>query len=245
MRNSVLITGVGKGLGLEILKESLNKNFFVFGVVRNKKDYQNLLKETKNQDCKLFYGDIKDQKLLNNIFKTSKKLKRNINCLVNNAGERQRKDFIKISKKDLLNIFTNNFFNHFFLIQIFLKNLPNKYKNASIVNIGSIVGVQGFAQLCGYASTKSALDGLTKSLAIEFKKRKIRFNIIHPGFVKTSYYEKFKKNNSRLYKWTLKKIPLNRWGESNEISKMVCFLLSEDASYLTGQSINIDGGWTA
>ena len=96
----------------------------------------------------------------------------------------------------------------------------------------------------GYASTKSALDGLTKSLAIEFKKRKVRFNIVHPGFVKTSYYEKFKKNKSALYNWTLKKIPLNRWGESNEISKMVCFLLSEDASYLTGQSINIDGGWT-
>ena len=96
----------------------------------------------------------------------------------------------------------------------------------------------------GYASTKSALDGLTKSLAIEFKKRKVRFNIVHPGFVKTSYYEKFKKNKFALYNWTLKKIPLNRWGESNEISKMVCFLLSEDASYLTGQSINIDGGWT-
>ena len=91
MRNSVLITGVGKGLGLEILKESLNKNFFVFGVVRDKKDYENLLKETKNRDCKLFYGDIKDQKLLNNIFKTSKKLKKNINCLVNNAGEKQIK----------------------------------------------------------------------------------------------------------------------------------------------------------
>ena len=243
MRNSVLITGVGKGLGLEILKESLNKNFFVFGVVRDKKDYENLLKETKNRDCKLFYGDIKDQKLLNNIFKTSKKLKKNINCLVNNAGERQRKDFLKISKKELLKIFTNNFFNHFFLTQIFLKNLPKKFKNASVVNIGSIVGVRGFAQLGGYASTKSALDGLTKSLAIEFKKRKVRFNIVPPGFVKTSYYEKFKKNKFALYNWTLKKIPLNRWGESNEISKMVCFLLSEDASYLTGQSINIDGGW--
>ncbi len=245
MRNSVLITGVGKGLGLEILNECLKKNFFVYGVIRNKKDYEILSKKKRNENCILFNGDIKDLKLLNKIFNVSRKLKNNINCLVNNAGERQRKDFLKISKKDLSQIFKNNFFNHFNLTQIFLKNLPKNIKNASVVNIGSIVGVRGFSQLSGYASTKSALDGLTKSLAIEFKKKKIRFNIIHPGFIKTSYFNKFKKNKKQLYKWTLKKIPLNRWGEPNEISKIVCFLLSEEASYITGQSINVDGGWTS
>ena len=95
----------------------------------------------------------------------------------------------------------------------------------------------------GYASTKSALDGLTKSLAIEFKKRKVRFNIVHPGFVKTSYYEKFKKNKFALYNWTLKKIPLNRWGELMKFQKWFAFYyLKMLVILLVNQSILMEDG---
>ena len=125
---------------------------------------------------------------------------------------------------------------------MFKKN--SMQKTFSFINIGSIVGVKGFSQLSGYASTKSALDGLTRSLAIEFANDKIRFNIVHPGFIKTSYYEKFKKKEN-LYKWTLKKTPLGIWGESEDVSELVIFLLSEKSKYITGQSICVDGGWTA
>ena len=166
--------------------------------------------------------------------------------MVNNAGERQRENFLKIDKTKINNIFKSNFFNHFYLIQKviadFIKN--PKRKTFSIVNIGSIVGVNGFGQLSGYASTKSALEGLTKSLAVEFASDKIRCNIVHPGFIKTSYYQNFKKDQKQLYKWTLQKTPLGTWGESSDISELVMFLLSEKSKYITGQSICVDGGWT-
>ena len=111
----------------------------------------------------------------------------------------------------------------------------------SVINIGSIVGDKGFNELSGYGSTKKALEGLTKCLSVEMGQKKIRFNCINPGFTKTSYYNKFKKKN--LYSWTLNKIALNRWAESSEISNLVQFLLSDESSYINGETINIDGGW--
>ena len=111
------------------------------------------------------------------------------------------------------------------------------------MNIGSIVGNNGFSELAGYASSKTALIGLTKSFAVEMAKNNIRANLVSPGFIKTSYFKKFRKK-SKLYNWTLSRIPMRRWGNSNEVANLICFLLSDKSSYINGESINIDGGWT-
>ena len=84
---------------------------------------------------------------------------------------------------------------------------------------------------------------MTKSFAVEMAKYNIRANLVNPGFIKTSYFEKFKKK-SKLYDWTISRIPQKRWGDPNEVSNLVCFLLSDLSSYINGTSINIDGGWT-
>ena len=128
-------------------------------------------------------------------------------------------------------------------MQIFTKYLLKKKLKGSIVNLGSIVGPQGFKDLTGYASTKSAIAGLTKSFAAEMANKNIRANTVNPGFTKSSFYKKFKQKKS-LYKWTLSRIPQSRWGEPNEIANLICFLISENSSYITGESINIDGGWS-
>lgn len=247
MKKNILITGAGKGIGKQILFDCINNFDFVYAIIRTKKDLIDIKKIINTNKCKLYFGDISNINLIKKILNDSKIINKEINCLVNNAGERQRENFLNIDKKKINSIFKNNYFNHFFLLQKVIPNLiNNKKKNpCSVVNIGSIVGVKGFDQLSGYASTKSALEGLTKSLAIEFAKHKIRFNIVHPGFIKTSYYKNFKKNNKNLYKWTIKKTPLASWGESTDISELVMFLLSEKSKYITGQSICVDGGWTA
>ena len=162
--------------------------------------------------------------------------------LINNAGQRQRKSFIDFTKKDIEQIIKVNFVSTFLLTQLFVKNSKNH--GESIVNIGSIVGEKPFSNLVGYASSKSAVSGFTKSLALELaeKKNNIRVNCINPGFTKTSYFKKFKKNK-KLYNWTISKIAAGRWADSFEISKLAVFLLSKKSSYINGQIINIDGGW--
>ncbi len=242
----VLVTGIGKGIGAEVFNRCEKESKFVYGIVRNQDDYLRLKKNINAKKSKIFFGDITDSKLIKKIFNYSTKSSHKIDCLVNNAGERQRKPFLEIKKKDLEHIFLNNYQSQFFLCQEFINFvIQNKLKNTSIVNLGSIVGVNGFVELSGYASTKQALEGLTKCLAVEFAKRNIRINIIHPGFVKTSYYKNFIKNKKKIYNWTLSRTPQNKWGEPEDVSNLICFLLSDDSKFITGQSFICDGGWTS
>lgn len=236
---SIIVTGVGKGLGYDILIKIVEYGGFVYGITRSKND----LKKFKNiKNCKIFIGDVSNSKILKKVFNQSKKDKKIISGLVNNAGERQRLKFEKINKAKLLKIFKNNFFSIFENMRLFSKYLEGRI-NGSIVNIGSIVGINGFKELAGYASSKTALIGLTKSFAAEMATSKIRANIVNPGFIETSYFQKFKKKK-KLYNWTLSRIPQNKWGKPNDVSHLICFLLSDYSSYITGTNINIDGGWT-
>ena len=237
---SIIVTGVGKGLGYDILSKIIDQNGFVYGITRSKSD----LKKFKNfKNCKIFVGDISDPKIFLKVINQSKKDKKTLTGLVNNAGVRQRLKFDKISKKKLMRLFEINFFSIFRSMQIFSKYLKGK-NGGSVVNIGSIVGNNGFNELSGYASSKTALIGLTKSFAVEMASLNIRANIINPGFIKTSYFNKFKKKK-KLYNWTLSRIPQKKWGEAKDVSHLVCFLLSDESRYITGTNINIDGGWTA
>ena len=241
LNKNIIVTGVGKGLGFDLLNRIISYNGYVYGITRSKVD---LKKFKKIKNCKVFLGDVRDTTTFKKIISQSKKDKRTINGLVNNAGERQRIKFKNISKKKLLKLFDVNFFSVFENMQIYSSYLIAKKTPGSIINVGSIVGNNGFSELSGYASTKTALLGLTKSFAVEMSKNNIRANLVNPGFIKTSYFEKFKKNN-KLYDWTISRIPQKRWGDPNEVSNLICFLLSDLSSYINGTSINIDGGWTS
>ncbi len=237
---TILVTGVGKGLGYDMLNTIVSYNGFVYGITRSKSDIK---KFKKIKNCKVFFGDVTNTKIFEKIIKQSENDERTISGLVNNAGERQRLNFNNISKNKLKKLFEINFFSVFENMKIFSNYLKKKKISGSIVNIGSIVGNNGFSELTGYASSKTALIGLTKSYAVEMAKDNIRANLINPGFIKTSYFNKFKKRK-KLYDWTISRIPQKRWGNPNEISQLTCFLLSDLSSYITGTSINIDGGWT-
>ena len=220
---NIIVTGVGKGLGFDLLNKIISYNGYVYGITRSKSD----LKKFKNiKNCRVFLGDVKNKSIIKKILKQSNMDKKVINGLVNNAGERQRTKFDKINKKKLTALFDTNFFSIFEYMQIYSKYLRQKKTSGSIVNIGSIVGNNGFSELSGYASTKTALIGLTKSFAVEMAKNNIRANLVSPGFIKTSYFKKFKRK-SNLYNWTISRIPHKRWGNPEEVSNLICFLLSD------------------
>lgn len=238
----VLLTGAGKGIGKQILNLLIKENAIVYAITRKKKDFSNI---KKKRNVYLFEGDVRDKKVIDQIFLKAKKNKHIFNCLINNAGIRQRKKFSEITDSDLHDVFENNFFSIFKISQKFSDQFKFKKNMGSIVNISSIVGYLGFKELSGYASTKSAIDGLTKSLASELSEKKIRVNSIAPGFIKSSYFGNFKKNKTKLYKWTLSRIPLNKWGENVDVANLTLFLLSENSKYINGETIKIDGGWTS
>ena len=166
-----------------------------------------------------------------------------IDGLVNNAGIRQRKQFQKIKISELDYVIDNNLKSVFKLSQLFSKIM--KKNSGSIVNISSIVGPKGFKDLSGYAMTKGGIIALTKSLAVEFASKKIRVNAICPGFIKSSYANNFKRKFPSIYKFTIDRTPLKRWGTCQEVSNLILFILSNESSYITGNEIFIDGGWSA
>lgn len=238
---NILVTGAGKGIGESCVYNIIFNGGFVYALIKNKKDNK---KFKKLKNVKIFNGNVNNKKLILKILSESKKNNKPINCVVNNAGVRFRKSFLKISKKSLTNVFDINFFSIFNIMQIFTNFVIKNNMKGSIVNISSIVGQLGFKDLSGYASSKGALTALTKSYAVEMSDKGIRANTVSPGFVKTSFFEDFKKKRKKLYKWTLSRIPQKRWADPNEVAELISFILSDKSNYLNGENISIDGGWS-
>jgi len=238
-----VLTGGGKGIGFATLNKLYDSGANVALITRSKSDIIKIEKKFSKKKVLAFCGDVsskEDRRLFFNIVK--KKMKK-VDGLINNAGIRQRKNFDDISENDLDFIYEVNLKSIFFLTQIFSKII--KKNTGSIINISSIVGPFGFKQLSGYALSKSGLIGLTKSLAVEFSDKKIRVNSISPGFIKSSYASKFKKKLPNLYKYTLQRTLLKRWGLCEEVADLILFLLSNNSLYINGNNIFIDGGWNA
>ena len=232
-KRNVFISGASRGIGESMAKHFAKSNFNVVGTSRyNFKfddDLENLLPikldVTSRNDVKDCFDELKSKNLLPDI-------------LINNAGITADQLFLRMSDDDWDNVINTNLTGTFNLTKIFLKNMI-KNKFGRIINISSISGLMGNPGQVNYSSSKAALNGFTKSLAKEVGSRNITVNCVAPGFIDTdmtSYIGQNERNE------ILKKIPLNKFGSPEDISKLVMFLMSDEASYITGQTISIDGG---
>lgn len=158
-----------------------------------------------------------------------------VEAIVNNAGITKDGLFMWMTSEDwngVLNTSVNGFFN---VTQFFIqKMLRNKY--GRIVNMVSVSGVKGTAGQTNYSAAKGAIVAATKALAQEVAKRNITVNAVAPGFIRTDMTSQLDE------KELLKLIPVNRFGEAEEVADLVSFLISKKSSYITGEIININGG---
>ena len=232
-KRNVFISGASRGIGESMAKHFAKSNFNVVGTSRNNfkfdDDLENLLPlkldVTSRNDVKDCFDELKSKNLLPDI-------------LINNAGITADQLFLRMSDDDWDNVINTNLTGTFNLTKIFLKNMI-KNKFGRIINISSISGLMGNPGQVNYSSSKAALNGFTKSLAKEVGSRNITVNCVAPGFIDTdmtSYIGDNERNE------ILKQIPLNKFGLPEDISKLVMFLMSDEASYITGQTISIDGG---
>jgi len=156
---------------------------------------------------------------------------------------RFRKPFLEIEESEFKKVMDNNLMSVALLCKAFIPvMLENKF--GKIINISSVAGNRGLPNLSAYVTSKSAVNGLTKSLAVEFAQSGLNINAIAAGFCKTSYFENFKKNQE-LYEFTLKRTPVGRWGNPEDITNACLYLASEASSFVTGEILNVDGGWGA
>jgi NAD(P)-dependent dehydrogenase (short-subunit alcohol dehydrogenase family) len=240
---SGIVTGCSKGIGLATSVFLLEKNYRIFAISRKINNKIKYLQK-KYKEFFFFQQDITKISETESLIKKILKFDKKVSFLVNNAGIRSRLPISKITFEDANELYINNYFSHFNITKTFIESTNARLKR-SIVMLGSIVGSRGFSNLSNYSFTKGAIESFTKSVAIEYAKKNIRCNCISPGFIKTSYFNKFKSTKKKLHKWTLSRIPMGRWGNSNEIAPLVELLISEKSSYITGTTIFVDGGWTA
>ena len=161
-----------------------------------------------------------------------------INVLVNNAGITRDGLMMRYKQEDWDSVLSTNLRGAFFTAQAIIRPML-KDRKGSIVNISSIVGITGNAGQAAYCAAKAGLIGLTKSMAKEFAGRNIRVNAVAPGFIETDMTDEL---NEEQKKEIFTKIPLGRIGSGAEIAHAVVFLASPLSSYVTGQTIIVDGG---
>ena len=232
-KGNVFISGASRGIGKSIANHFAENDYKVIGTSRNDFVFDNKsenlipikLDITSRDDVKKCFNDLKSKDLLPDI-------------LINNAGITSDQLFLKMKDDDWDSVISTNLTGTYNLTKIFIRNMI-KNKNGRIINISSVAGLMGNPGQVNYSSSKSALNGFTKSLAKEIGSRNITVNSIAPGFIDTdmtSFLDDDSKNT------IIKDIPLKRFGEASDVAELALFLASNEASYITGQTISIDGG---
>mgnify|MGYP001265129805 FL=1 len=233
IKGNVFVSGASRGIGKNIATLFSNNGFKVIGTSRN---------EFSIADCNDNFIplklDITSRENINDCFNYLKDKNLLPNILINNAGITADQIFMRMKDEDWDNVIETNLTGTFNLSKIFIKNMI-KNKNGRIINISSVSGLMGNPGQVNYASSKAALSGFTKSLAKEVGSRNITVNSVAPGYIDTdmtSFLDADAKEK------ILNNIPLGRIGIASDVSELVMFLASDEASYITGQTISVDGG---
>lgn len=159
-----------------------------------------------------------------------------ISILVNNAGIRRDNVMFMMSDEEWHQVIGTTLDGFFYLTRCLLKHMMPRKRGGRIINIASLSGVKGLPGQTNYSAAKAALIGATKALAQEVAPRNITVNAIAPGFIETDMTKDLPEDDLK------KLIPVGRFGKPEEVAALVAFLASDDASYITGEVININGG---
>jgi NAD(P)-dependent dehydrogenase (short-subunit alcohol dehydrogenase family) len=239
------VSGGTKGIGKEIslllaeLGAKVITNYSKDDAAAEKLEAE-IIKRQLSKRIIIKKSDISDQDSIDNIIKSvENRWNLPISLLVNNAGILNQGNFFQLKEENWYRTFDVNIKAPFFTCQKIMK-IMGKHNGGSIVNISSIGGQTGGDKAPDYASTKGALITFTHSMARIGAEMGIRVNAVSPGWIDTGIFTE--KRYKELEKEAKSLIPLKRLGKPKEIAKAVIFLLSDNASYITGQTLNINGG---
>ena len=238
---TVLVTGasrgIGRGIALKLASEGASVAFTYLSSPDKAAELETELKAVGGQ-AKGYKSDASD-------FKAAEELITNIvadfgslEVVVNNAGITRDNLLMRMTEEHFDEVIRTNLKSVFNITKACQKPML-KQRKGSIINISSVVGVKGNAGQSNYAASKAGIIGFTKSIALELGSRNIRCNAIAPGFIETEMTGAL--NEETVKQWR-EAIPLKRGGTAEDVANLVLFLASDLSSYITGQTINVDGG---
>ena len=232
----ILVTGASGGIGREIVKKFISLDGTVVATGTNLERLDLLKKDFPNVNVIKF--DISEhskiEEFIDNVFNQLSGL----DILINNAGTNMDNLSLRMKDEEWQKVIDINLTSTFLLSKYAIKKmLKNKY--GRIVNISSVVGHTGNLGQANYSASKAGIIGMTKSLAIEYAKKNITLNCVSPGFIQS----KMTDNINESVKATLtSRIAMSRLGNAEDVANSVAFLSSDQASYVTGETIHVNGG---
>ena len=232
----ILITGATGGIGKALVKKfiSLEGNVLATGT---KTEKLNALKE-EFPNINILKFDISDHSKIEEFIENTSSQLAGLDVLVNNAGINMDNLSLRMKDEEWKKVIDVNLGSTFFLCKYAIKKmLKNKY--GRIVNITSIVGHTGNLGQANYAASKAAIIGMSKSLAIEYAKKNITINCVSPGFIQSNMTDKIVESIKAVL---TSRIPMSKLGTGEDVSNTVAFLSSDAASYITGQTLHVNGG---
>ena len=233
-KKTALVTGATRGIGNAIAVELKNNGFDVIGTATSESGSESL----DRLGIEGYVLDLNSSESLESFWSLIEQNEKSISVLINNAGITRDNIILRMTDEewsDIMNVHLNGAF------QLCKRSLKMMLKNkwGRVINISSASASIGNRGQSNYAAAKAGVEAFTKSLAKEVGKRDITINAVAPGFISTDMTEK---NDGVNAEYLIKEIPLGRFGDPEEVASLVNFLCSNDASYITGQTIHINGG---
>lgn len=239
-----LITGGTKGIGLAIAEEYLKLGAEIFIAARDNK----LISKKVNSWNKKGYKasglavDLSIKEDRAKLFLELRKKWKKLDILVNNVGTNIRKRTVEFSTEEYEKVLNTNLISTFEICRL-VHPLLKKSKAASVVNLTSVAGLTHLRTGSPYGMSKAALDQLTRNLAVEWAEDNIRVNAVAPWYIDTPLVENLMKDK-KYYEEVINRTPMKRIGKPREVAALAAFLCMNESSYITGQTIAVDGGFT-
>ena len=228
VNKKVIVTGGNRGIGKGIVLSLLDRGYSVLATSRDSNNF-----DFSHSGLKIADLDVCDQSSVNDFQKIVSEFDPDI--LVNNAGTTKDNLFLRMTESDWDEVINTNLNSVFRVTKLVVKGMLKK-KWGRIINISSISGSMGNSGQTNYSASKAGVDAFSRSLAKELGSRNITVNSIAPGFIQTDMTDGL--INDEL----VKKIPLQRVGNAEDVASLVNFLASEESNYITGQTLVVDGG---
>lgn len=235
-----LITGASRGIGQAVMLKLAQNGAYVIGTATTENG-ANAISDTLKKHNLQGQGavlNVADSQSVETLIKNIQESGRQINILVNNAGITKDNLMLRMSEEDWQAIINTNLTSVFRLTKALLRSMM-KAESGRIINIGSVVGTTGNPGQANYCAAKAGVIGFTKALAQEIGSRNITVNVVAPGFIETDMTNELKDEYKQVL---IDRIPLKRIGKPEDIAAMVAFLASDEANYITGQTLHVNGG---
>ena len=234
---NIIVTGASGGIGNSIVEKLYENGANILATGTKIEKLEKL--KAKFDNIKILSFDISNhEKIEEFIENATNKLGGSLDCIVNNAGITKDNLAIRMSLDEWKKVIEINLTSTFLLSKFAIKKML-KNKSGKIINITSVVGHTGNLGQANYTASKAGMIAMSKSLALEYAKKNITINCVSPGFIQTAMTDKI---SDEIKKTLMARIPMNKLGNGEDISNSVAFLASDAASYITGETIHVNGG---